>query len=226
MTPHATLLTSLSVISAALLALIAVEAVSTPIKPSAAAPPVPVNDLPAATVEDVATLVPVILARPLFSPDRRPKAGPAASGAATDDMPRLAGILIDRAERHAIFQPSGDGKPVTVAEGDQVGGWQVQQITADAVTLTGPKGTQVLQPKADPNLAATATPGTDPMVPGGVIPKPGQANPRQYLPGGMQLPAGVPNPFPGQTNPTQARPPAPQQPSRQPGGAPAAPNRR
>ena len=211
-------------ISAGLLGLIALEAVHTPAPASTVAAPIQASRLPAAAVDDVAGFVPIILARPLFAVDRRPKAGPAAVGAVSDDMPRLAGIMIDPTQRRAIFQPANEGKTVTLAEGDQIAGWQILQITADSVTLTGPKGTQILQPKPDPSLSST-TPTVDPMTPGSV-PRPPANNPRQYLPGGMQLPAGVPNPFAGQTAPTQARPAVPQPASRQPGGAPAAPNRR
>ena len=225
MTPRDAALAGLGILCVALLATIAFELTATPAPASQDTPPARVADLPAAVVSDTSGLVPIILARPLFALDRRPKAGPAAV-AASDDMPRLAGILIDRTQRHAIFQPNGEGKPVTLAEGDEVAGWQVKQITADGVTLTGPKGTQTLQPKADPALAAAepapaAVQGLNPAQP-----NPRQANPRQYLPGGMQLPPGVPNPFAGQVNPAPGRPVIPQPPSRQPGGAPAAPNRR
>jgi hypothetical protein len=169
--------------------------------------------------------VPTILARPLFALDRRPKAGPATAGAPSDDMPRLAGVIIERTQRRAIFQPPGDGKPVTLIEGDQIAGWQIQGIAADGVTLTGPKGTQTLEPKGDPTLAAAQPPNADQMAPG-AGPRPPVNNPRQFLPGGMQLPPGAPNPFAGQAAPPQARPNVPQPASRQPGGAPAAPNRR
>jgi hypothetical protein len=224
MTPRDVSLAGLGVISLALLAVIAMEAFQTP-APATAAAPAQATRLPAAAVDDVSGFVPIIVARPLFAPDRRPKAGPAVAGAPSDDMPRLAGIMIERTQRRAIFQPSGDGKPVTLVEGDQVAGWKVQQIAADGVTLTGPKGTQTLQPKADPSLAAAAASSGDPMAPGGA-PRPAPNNPRQFLPGGMQLPAGVPNPFVGQAAPPQGRPAVPQPASRQPGGAPAAPNRR
>ena len=223
MTPRELSLGSLGLISAGLLVVIAIEALQAPAPASTVAAPIQERRLQAAAVDDIAGLVPIILARPLFALDRRPKAGPSTVGTSGDDMPRLAGIMIDGTLRHAIFQPTGDAKPVILGEGDQVAGWQVQQITADSVTLNGPKGTQTLQPRPDPNLAVAAA--IDPMA-AGAIPRPGQVNPRQMLPGGMQLPAGVPNPFAGQAIPTQARPAIPQPPSRQPGGAPAAPNRR
>lgn len=223
MTPREVNLAGLGVIALALLAVIATETLQAP-APATAAAPIQASRLPAAAVDDGAAFVPIILARPLFALDRRPKAGPAAVGPVSDDMPRLAGILIDPTQRRAIFQPSGDGKPLTLVVGDQIAGWQIQQIAADGVTLTGPKGTQTLQPKPDPSLASAVT-TIDPMAPG-AVPRPQPNSPRQFLPGGMQLPAGVPNPFVGQAAPTQARPNVPQPASRQPGGASAAPNRR
>ena len=224
MTPRDISLAGLGVISLALLAVIAMEALQAP-APATSAAPIQASGLPPAAVDDVSAFMPTILARPLFALDRRPKAGPAAAGAPSDEMPRLAGVIIERTQRRAIFQPPGDGKPVTLVEGDQIAGWQIQGIAADGVTLTGPKGTQTLEPKADPSLAAAQPPNVDPTAPGaGGRPPPN--NPRQFLPGGMQLPAGVPNPFVGQAAPTPARPVVPQPASRQPGGAPAAPNRR
>jgi general secretion pathway protein N len=224
MTPREGVLVGLCVIALALLAVIARETLEAP-APATAAAPVAASHLPAAAVDDGARFVPLILARPLFALDRRPKAGPAAAaGVAADALPRLAGILIDPPQRHAIFQPSDDGKPLTLVEGDRIAGWQIQRIAADGVTLTGPSGAEILQPKPDPQLAGSTTP-FNPLVPGSV-PRPPPNAPRQILPGGMQLPAGVPNPFIGQAAPTQARPNVPQPASRQPGGAPGAPNRR
>jgi hypothetical protein len=223
MTPREMSLAGLGLISIALLAVIGMEATQATAPAAIAAAPVQASRLPAVAVDDAASLLPIILARPLFATDRRPKAGPAPIGAPSDDMPRLAGILIDRADRHAIFQPSGDAKSVSLIEGDQIAGWQIQHIAADGVTLTGPKGVQVLTPKADASLSPPSN--IDPMAPG-AVPRPPPNVPRQFLPGGMQLPPGVPNPFAGQVAPTQARPTVPQPASRQPGGAPAAPNRR
>jgi hypothetical protein len=201
MSPREVSLAALGVVALALLAVIAREALEAP-APASAVAPVQASRLPAVAVDDGAAFVPIILARPLFALDRRPKAGPAAVGTAGDHMPRLAGILIDPPQRHAIFQPSGDGKPLSLIEGDQVAGWQIERIAPDGVTLTGPQGSETLLPKPDPNA------------------------PRAFLPGGMPLPAGIPNPFGGQAVPTQARPNVPQPASRQPGGASAAPNRR
>jgi hypothetical protein len=223
MTPRDLALGALALLSAALVAAIALELTAAPAPAPESAPPARTGDLPAAVADDTPTLVPIILARPLFSTDRRPKAAPSTGGEPTDELPRLAGIMIDGPQKHAIFQPSGDAKPITAVVGDQVAGWRVQQITVASVTLDGPGGTRTLEPKADPSLVPPAAPSA-PVAP--VVPNPGQVTPRQYLPGGMQLPPGVPNPFAGQGVPQPGRPVAPQLPVRQQGGAPAAPNRR
>ncbi|GGF23619.1 hypothetical protein GCM10011611_32100 [Aliidongia dinghuensis] len=222
MTPRDLALGGLGIASAILVVVIALELAAPAAAPPRSAPPAGLGDLPEATTEDVSGLVPTILARPLFAADRRPKASPAAaSGGPGDQMPRLAGILIDRTQRRAIFQPAGDGKPMVLAEGDQIAGWQIQQIAASSVTLTGPGGNQTLEPKPDPALAAA--PPVPPPPPG--VPAP--QNPRQYLPGGLQLPPGVPNPFAGQATATPGRPQvAPPPASRQPGSAPNAQKRR
>jgi hypothetical protein len=226
MTPRDAALGGLGILSLALLVTIAAELLAAPAPIAAVAASVPKSPLPVAAVDESPKLLPIILARPLFAIDRRPKASPTAGGGIVDDeVPRLSGILIDQAP-HAIFQPSGaDAKPLKVDVGDTVAGWQIQGITADSVTLTGPKGTQTLQPKPDPALA-TPAPGNGALNVPGFVPRPPPNAPRQVLPGGMQLPAGVPNPFIGQTAPSPGRPNIPQPPSRQPGGAPAVPNHR
>jgi len=99
------------------------------------------------------------LARPLFVPDRRPIAAPAAAGpAATATMPRLSGIMITPAGSRAIFGASGGGKPVVVAEGGSVGGYLVQSISIGEVVLIGPDGRHSLHPSFDATPAKAATP--------------------------------------------------------------------
>src|SRR5690348_5221369 len=78
-------------------------------------------------------LVAKILARPLFSPDRRPLESPRSTEADLKDK-RLAGIVIEPNRRFAIFAVTG-AKPLTVTEGDNVDGWRVESITADEIAL-------------------------------------------------------------------------------------------
>lgn len=91
------------------------------------------------------------LARPLFSPIRRPpEVAQSGSGESELKDKRLAGIVVEPNRRLAIFAVTG-AKPLTVREGDDVGGWRVETITAREVSVRGPGGTQTLQPKLDFN---------------------------------------------------------------------------
>jgi hypothetical protein len=96
------------------------------------------------------------LARPLFSPSRRPssQAVTAAAAAPFADLPRLSGILVTPTGRSAIFAPSGGGKPVVATEGSTLGTYVVRSIEPEQVTLAGPKGTRVLHPAFDRPPAA------------------------------------------------------------------------
>lgn len=126
--------------------------------PPAPRPVAPLRSSPAlpsrggmAAERNVAAAQAIILARPLFSPDRRPPAGSAATPAARTGLPRLAGVLIDPSGRRAIF---ADGpRQSVVTEGGAVGEWRVAAIEAGQVTLRGPDGTLRLHPA----FAATPT---------------------------------------------------------------------
>jgi hypothetical protein len=118
-----------------------------------------------AAAPDHDDMVETLLARPLFSPSRRPDraAAPAEAGKHDADAPRLAGILIDGPGKRAIFAlPSGDSQ-VFVEEGGEVEGWSVDEITPASVTLTGPEGSRKLEPSFDPN-AKPAEPAMPPKV--------------------------------------------------------------
>lgn len=144
---------------------------------------------PAPLAESRPDPTPALLARPLFNPTRRPESAPTAPtpvGETSSDLPRLAGILVSGGTRIAIFQPGGDEKPIWVGEGEEVKGWTVQQIAANAVTVDGPGGTQTIEPKFDPN-APTETAAAEPTQP--PMPTPGPAA-GQRPPGPNQQPNG------------------------------------
>ncbi|HZU87684.1 MAG TPA: hypothetical protein VE993_00360 [Stellaceae bacterium] len=110
---------------------------------------------PAPRVPRLAQLVATTLARPLFSPTRRPppEKGGGPGGAGLADM-RLTGIVTEPGERLAIFAVTG-AKPLIVREGEEVSGWRIEGITPGAVSLSGPNGTETLQPKPDSSLVRT-----------------------------------------------------------------------
>jgi hypothetical protein len=172
------------------------------VTPSAAVehtdPPPALHQLPMAPA---APPIVEILARPLFSPSRRPpqsNPGNAADDSGLADS-RLAGIIIEPGHRFAIFAPEG-AKLLTVTEGETVSGWRVDNITSRDVSLSGPDGTRTLQPKFDPNLAPPAEaarpepaaaagpvfPGAPNFraAPGVVVPRPGAP---VFIPGQARL---------------------------------------
>lgn len=110
--------------------------------PGPLARPVPAHsDGGKPTTRTEAERVATILARPLFTPSRRPPAGPASAGGL-----RLSGVVVGPDSRLAIFEPPKGGKPVIVQVGQQVSGAVVRAIGPTSVLLTGPDGPRVLQP--------------------------------------------------------------------------------
>ncbi len=93
--------------------------------------------------------VAALLARPLFSPGRRPAAEsrPPEAAARAVSLPRLAGIMVTAGTRQAIFAPDAAGKAVVVGEGDTVGGFRVQSIHEGEVTLQDGATLRSVQPR-------------------------------------------------------------------------------
>ena len=136
------------------------ESVAAPAQPAAMMPSDRAHGFAADhTDEWVATA----LARPLFSPDRRPprQAVAAVAAPALVDLPRLSGILVTPSGRSAIFAPSGGGKPVVVTQGTTLGTYVVRSIEPEQVTLMGPNGRLVLHPAF---VGAASAPGALPPV--------------------------------------------------------------
>ena len=138
------------------------------------------TDAVSAPRTDVAT----ILARPLFSPTRRPPPAEAAAKAAPAALPRVAGILIDGGSRRVIFAAKPGGRPVIAGEGMVIDGYKVVSIAPGQVDVAGPHGRQILHPTFDPHppeqTAAAPQPGLPGLpqlpnfagVPGFPLPKP------------------------------------------------------
>jgi hypothetical protein len=133
--------------------------------PSAAQP----TQAPAADRTDA--WVATILARPLFSADRRPPIDEATTDAAVvpDASPRLAGVLVSPAGKTAIFADPTGGKPIVVREGGRIGAYTVRAIEAGQVTLTGPQGVQVLRPAFAPGSAGPGSPAAAAPPPAGPV---------------------------------------------------------
>jgi hypothetical protein len=110
------------------------------------------------------------LARPLFTQDRRPVPEPrgaaVAGGPGSQELPRLAGVMVTPAGSAAIFDGTGESaKPQVVRVGDRLGGFEVKAILAGEVTLTGPDGGRVLRPSFDPRAPAAGGPAPRPAAP-------------------------------------------------------------
>ncbi len=92
----------------------------------------------------------MILARPLFDPNRRPVEAEAGSTPALDGLPRLAGVLVSPTGRIAIFAAASKGSPISLSEGGKIGPFIVENISAGQVVVKGPDGTRTLHPSFAP----------------------------------------------------------------------------
>ncbi len=148
-----------------------------------------------------------VLARPLFSPQRRPATSAAAAAQPAAKLPRLAGILVGPGGARAIFAPEGGGKPIVLGPGASLNGGVIRGIGLGGVVLARAGGEQVLHPSFD---AASATAAAAPSFVPPLL--------RGLPPQGFVDPAAAPsdpNDLPGIT--PFARPPQFQfQPGRQP----------
>jgi hypothetical protein len=117
------------------------------------------------------------LARPLFSPTRRPPAQTTARVSGPVGLPRLTGVMTGPFGQRAIFAGPDGGKPLVVETGDNVGDYRVQGIENGLVTLNGPDGTRRLRPSFTAAVtdaegpAANLPPGTALGLPPGVLPE-------------------------------------------------------
>ncbi len=129
----------LSALAALLAALVAREVTTEAPEPERAPQAVaaPTASRAAGPAGPSADQVASLLARPLFSPGRRPAAEARAPeiAARPTPLPRLAGIMVTGGTRQAIFAPDAAGKALVVGEGDTIGGFRVQSIHEGEVTL-------------------------------------------------------------------------------------------
>ena len=151
---------------------------------------------PALAARDTSAWVGAILARPLFSTTRRPvRVVTRGVSAVAAGQARLAGIMITRSGRRAIFAPEGGGRQMVLPEGAAVNDSTIRRILPDRVTLASGA---VLLPSYDKNRATTGTPGFQPFNPGFGNPgfgAPGFGNPglNPGFPNPI-MPGGFPNP--------------------------------
>jgi hypothetical protein len=70
---------------------------------------------------------------------------------------RLAGIVIGRDLRIAIFAVTGTGSRM-LSEGEALEGWRLASISPDGVVLSGPAGSMVLKPQPEADLVRPPPP--------------------------------------------------------------------
>ena len=110
-------------------------------------------------VRPAAQLVSIILARPLFSPGRRPRSDEAVAAAPASELPRLTGTVITLSGRTALFAVPGADKPIAAREGDNVGRFVVGAIGPTEVAMTGPDGPALWRMRSGPQaVMETAAP--------------------------------------------------------------------
>ncbi len=167
----------LLVVSLTLGGVIVCELIALPTAPpeQAAAPvsllPTVVRPNPVQAVRDRDARLTEVLARPLFSPDRRPVASAAR---AVNGLARLTGIVITDRQKLAIFAGAPGSRPVVAEEGARLGGYMVRTINGLGVTVVGPEGSMVIRPVFDPTDPKTPPPQRPGMPP----PRPGAPPPR------------------------------------------------
>lgn len=141
----------------AMLAVIGEELASEGAEPGRANPPAP-RPAPAAAEAVPGFKMPPsnafaeILARPLFSPTRRPgiPAGPLPLSSSFT----LVAIVIAPRDRHALLGSGQPLKVVRVTEGEEVAGWTVDKILLNAVLVRRGDVREEVKPKDSAQAAA------------------------------------------------------------------------
>ena len=95
--------------------------------------------------------VETVLARPLFSPARRPLEAGGSDFAAESGLEnlRLAGVITTPGRRLAIFAVP-DGRPLAVSEGHRLKGWKIERIMPRQVSMRAFGEDRMLHLRASP----------------------------------------------------------------------------
>jgi hypothetical protein len=97
-----------------------------------------------------------VLARPVFSPIRRP--GAQAGALAPSSSFTLVAIIIAPGDRHALLGFGQPAKIVRVSEGQDVGGWTVEAILPEKVVVRHADAREEVKARDGMRNAGSATP--------------------------------------------------------------------
>jgi hypothetical protein len=103
-----------------------------------------------------------ILARPLFTMDRRP-ANETSGAVASTTPPRLSAIMLSGDDRRVMFDDGG--KPLLVRVGGRAGPYVVQSIAPDRILVLAGDGLHTLRPTPIPTGAASESDGDRTIAP-------------------------------------------------------------
>lgn len=105
------------------------------------------------TVGDVKSgdSVKIVLARPLFAPDRRPD----VSTSQPELLPVLTGIVHYNGADGALFRVPGIPAGRLARKGDIVGGWTVTVVTREAVTMERARQQVIQRPDFQHHVASS-----------------------------------------------------------------------
>jgi len=151
-----------------------------PVAPPGPVAPAPQAALAPAGADLVGAAASTMLARPLFSPTRRPAAArpsPPPPSPPAEAIPRLAGIVIGPSGRKAIFAEAA-GPARSVGEGGRIGRFTVTMIRPGQVTVTSSEGDRVLRPsftQATPAPGSAVPPAAPPPALPPMIAPPGRS---------------------------------------------------
>jgi hypothetical protein len=103
-----------------------------------------------------------IVARPLFSPSRRPVVAveQEAAPAPVEALPALVliGVLLTDQQRAALMQPADGGEPSWVREGSDVQGWRIEKIERNRVHLRANDRLDTVELRPDTAVPADSRP--------------------------------------------------------------------
>jgi hypothetical protein len=95
-------------------------------------------------------MIDVIVARPLFSPSRRPEVAAALKSDGEDVTFELIAVLLTGSQRAALVRIGAQEQPVWVHERDWLSSWRVETIRADHLRVERRSEVRIVTARSDP----------------------------------------------------------------------------